>query len=113
MPTAHIFVEVGLAACCCICLKLSVTVRQQLAITQGRNAGILFLAGGTIPGKGKYVGLVGYDCVDDVRYLVNVGAGYRGHDDAANTGLVLAPPKWVGTCHHVFPPCNGRVGLEL
>lgn len=89
-PEVILLVKIGLAASRLILLELFVTGFQQFAVTQRFDTYILFLAGRAVAGKGEDIGSCLDHRVNDIRYFVDVGAGYRSHDHAADTRTVDA-----------------------
>ena len=73
-PEMILLVKVSLAARRLIRPELFVAVRQQLTVTFWRDTHVLLLAGGAIAGKGKDIGPGLDHRVDDVWYLVDIGA---------------------------------------
>ena len=86
-PEVVFFVEVGFTARRLIRLEFFIAEGQQFSVLLGRHAGVLFLAGGAVAGKGKHIHAVFYHSVYDVRDFLDVCSRYGGHNHAADTGV--------------------------
>ena len=95
-PQVVFFVKMRFAPGGLIVPKLFIARRQQCPVAGRRNPRILFLAGGAIAGEGVHAGLMFHRHVDQRRNLVDVHAGYGGHNHAANPRFVDAGDLFQG-----------------
>ena len=79
-----LFIEIGLTPCSLILPKFSIAVGQKLPVAQRLNAYVLFLAGGAIAGKSKYIRPRRHHRVDNAGNFVDVLPGNSGHDHRTN-----------------------------
>lgn len=82
------FVKVSFASCRLILFKFLIAVCQKPPVSQRLYTYFFLFAGGAISGKGENIGSCLYYCINNIRDLLNIRAGYSGHDHTADTGSV-------------------------
>ena len=95
-PEVVFFVEVGLTARCLVCLEFCIADGQQFPVFLRRDAGVLFLAGGAVPGESEYIHAVFYHSINDLGNIFDVRSRYSGHNHAADASVFDAGDFFEG-----------------